>query len=76
MEVKSTKGESRTFSLSPNEYLTAITEPTDYVIVRVHTVLADAKIDRVFYTLPEFYERTNNAALYPNGIKIEYNSER
>lgn len=72
VEVKSSKNDNRSFTLSTNEYITAVTESTDYVVVRVHNVLDKAKIDRVFYTLPEFYEKELDVVFYPNGIKVEY----
>jgi hypothetical protein len=72
VEVKSSKKEKREFSLTPNEYKTAITASSDYVVVRIHTVRNDPKIDRVFYTLPKLFEQTNGTAVYPNGVTIEY----
>lgn len=75
IEVKSTKSHSQRFTLSPNEYWTAIKDESHYTIVRIHTVVNNPTIDRIFYTIPEFYEQIDDIEYRPNGIQIRYNND-
>ena len=75
IEVKSTKGHRQRFTLSPNEYWTAIQDESRYTIVRIHTVVDKPTIDRIFYKIPKFYEQIENIEYRPNGIQIRYSND-
>lgn len=76
VEVKTTKDESCTFTLTPNEYNTATNWSKEYVIVRIHKGLTDSPIvHRLFHTIPNLYEETESTEYWPDGLQIHYQEE-
>lgn len=74
IEVKTTTGHGREFTLSRNEYETAVDRPAEYCVVRVHEMRTKHPyVDRVIHTIPELYEVQNEIEHWPaKGIKINY----
>jgi len=76
VEVKSTKTDYISqFTLTKNEYETALKNPEEYVIVRVYKALSQKPyVHRLFDRVPKLTEHIDGTEFRPDDVVVEYNS--